>query len=88
MSSKDTPQATTPAPKASASVPIPKMRRGLKSFYRDIVREMKHVTWPSRQESMRLTGVVLAVCVMIVLFLTVLSVAFDGLFRILFRGGL
>lgn len=59
----------TKAPKATGNLPVPKMRRGVKGFYRDVVREMKHVTWPKPQETTRLTGVVLAVCVMIVAML-------------------
>ncbi|HXH60428.1 MAG TPA: preprotein translocase subunit SecE [Fimbriimonadaceae bacterium] len=53
----------------SGSVPMPKMRRGPKGFYRDIIREMKHVNWPTPQETTRLSGVVLAVCIFIVLLL-------------------
>lgn len=74
-------------PKLPSSVPLPKMKRGPKSFYKDVVREMKLVTWPDRKETNRLTGVVLAVCIATVLFLLALSVVFDTLFRQLFRGG-
>ena len=56
-------------PKVAGNLPVPKMRRGVKGFYRDVIREMKHVTWPKPQETTRLTGVVLAVCVMIVAML-------------------
>lgn len=59
----------TSGPKPASNLPVPKMRRGVKGFYRDVVREMKHVTWPKPQETSRLTGVVLAVCVMIVTML-------------------
>jgi len=63
------------------------MRRGPKAFYKDVVREMKLVNWPDRRETNRLTGVVLVICTMTVLFLLALSVIFDTLFRQLFRGG-
>ncbi len=74
------------APTAGA-VPLPKMRRGPKAFYRDVVREMKHVHWPTRHESMRLTGVVIAICALVVGFLTALSWAFDTLFTMFIRKG-
>lgn len=67
---------------------MPKMRRGFKSFYNDVIREMRHVHWPARREVNRLTGVVMTVCFLVVVILTVLSVAFDTLFRVMFRGGL
>jgi len=74
-------------PKLPSTVPLPKMRRGPKAFYKDVVREMKLVNWPDRRETNRLTGVVLVICTMTVLFLLALSVIFDTLFRQLFRGG-
>jgi preprotein translocase SecE subunit len=43
--------------------PVPKMRRGgLRQYFVDVGREMKKVTWPPYTETNRLTGVVLAVC--------------------------
>lgn len=75
-------------PKLASSIPLPKSKRGIKGFYKDVVREMKHVTWPTRHEATRLTGVVLAVCALIAVMLLVLSLVFDVAFRILFRGGL
>jgi preprotein translocase SecE subunit len=61
------------APKASASIPIPKSRRGAKGFFIDVQRELKRVNWPSRAENMRLTGVVLGVCVLMAIILTGMS---------------
>lgn len=55
----------------SGSVPVPRMRRGFKTFINEVIREMKRVTWPSRPETNRLTGVVLVICglLVVVLFL-------------------
>lgn len=82
MSKKLASGAPGPPP---SDVPLPKMKRGLRSFFRDVVREMKHVTWPKRQETNRLTGVVIAVCTGLTVLLLVLSTLFDGIFRALFR---
>lgn len=75
---------SNPRPVAGA-LPVPKMRRGLKGFFKDVRREMKHVTWPTRKETVRLTGVVLSVCFLIIIFLFLLSTVFDTLLTILLR---
>ena len=56
-------------PKQPSSIPIPKSKRGMKGFFTDVNRELKKVNWPSRPETNRLTGVVLAVCVMMAVLL-------------------
>ncbi len=72
----------------AAPVALPGIKkRGLKGFYRDVVREMKHVHWPTRHETNRLTGVVLAVCLIVIGVLTALSIVFDTIFRQIFRAG-
>ena len=83
----ETKMSTDKPTPATGSVPLPKMRKGLKGFWRETMREMKHVHWPNKSETNRLTGVVLAVCFLSVSFLFVLSVVFDTIFRQLFRGG-
>ncbi|MCW5936110.1 MAG: preprotein translocase subunit SecE [Fimbriimonadaceae bacterium] len=62
-------------------------RRGLTGFFRDVQREMRQVNWPTRQETTRLTGVVLGVCGLIALMLTVLSFLFEAALRMLGLGG-
>jgi preprotein translocase SecE subunit len=46
------------------------MRRGVKSFLTDTLREMKKVNWPTKPETNRLTGVVLVVCLGLVVILS------------------
>lgn len=78
------------SPKASkmpAGVPVPKLRRGFKGFYKDVVREMKHVTWPTPKETTRLTGIVLAVCTLIVLLLMAATFLFGTLLHLIVKGG-
>lgn len=74
------------APQAGASVSVPNIKkRGLKGFWRDVQREMRHVTWPTRAETTRLTGVVLAVCAIAILLLTALSIGFETIFDLILR---
>lgn len=71
-------------PQASSSVPIPKIKRGgLKGYLNEVVRELKKVDWPPVPEVHRLTGVVLAVLVLIAGILTGMSLIVDTLIRIL-----
>jgi preprotein translocase subunit SecE len=72
--------------KPQGSVPIPKSKRGLKGFFAEVGREMKKVSWPTKAETNRLTGVVLAVCVMIVIILSAMSTVFDTLVKLLTQG--
>ena len=72
-------------PQGSVAVPNIK-KKGLKGFYKDIVREMKHVNWPSMHESNRLTGVVLAVCFIAAGTLFGLSIIFNTLYNFLLKG--
>ncbi len=77
----------TPKGPKPGTVPVPKMKRGVKGFYKDVVREMKHVTWPKPQETTRLTGVVLAVCAMIVVLLQLATFVFGTVVNAIVNGG-
>jgi len=54
-------------------VPVPRSKRGLRGFLAEVQREMKKVSWPTRAETNRLTGVVLAVCILLVAYLSILG---------------
>lgn len=71
----------------SATIPVPKLGRGPKAFYRDVVREMKHVSWPTTRDTTRLTGVVFAVCLMVAGLLFILSLFFEQLLKMFVTGG-
>lgn len=75
-------------PKPSTSLPTPKISksRGVKGFFTDLGREMKKVTWPTRQETNRLTGVVLVVCLLLVGVLSALGYVFEILINLITRG--
>jgi preprotein translocase SecE subunit len=72
----------------TAAVPIPRSKRGFKGFVTEVGREMKKVSWPTKAETNRLTGVVFAVCFILAVVLMVMSYAFDTLISILTKGGL
>ncbi|MBL8048225.1 MAG: preprotein translocase subunit SecE [Chthonomonas sp.] len=67
----------------AGSVPVPKMKKGVGTFMREAMAEMKKVNWPTKKETTRLTGVVFAVCFSIIIFLFVLSVVFEQVFKII-----
>ena len=80
-----TPQASD-QPKAAGSIPLPKSKRGLKGFITEVQREMKKVTWPTRQETNRLTGVVLTVCFGIVTIIYTMSFVFEKIVDLITKG--
>jgi preprotein translocase subunit SecE len=79
--------ANTPTPPTGGSIPTPDTSKGLKRFLAETSREMKKVNWPTKKETNRLTGVVLAVCGLLVLILSIMSFAFGTIVNLLTKGG-
>ena len=75
-----------PTPKPS-SVPVPKMKKGFGGFWKEAMAEMKKVHWPTRAETTRLTGVVFAVCIAVIVFLYGLGMVCDSVFSIITEAG-
>jgi len=72
---------TTHANKASAkSAPVKKSRF---SFFAEVVAELRKAHWPTRQEALRLSILVLTVCIVVGLILGALDLAFTRLFLLL-----
>ncbi|NWF78336.1 MAG: preprotein translocase subunit SecE [Chloroflexi bacterium] len=72
---------TTHAKQASTkSVPAQKARF---SFFTEVIAELRKVHWPTRQEALRLSLLVLIVCVIVGAILGVLDLAFTRLFLLL-----
>lgn len=69
------------------TIAIPKSRRGFKGFLNEVKRESNKIDWPAPKETTRLTGIVLAVCGMIVTVLFALSQIVDIIISQLLRGG-
>ena len=79
--------STTPeGPKAPSSIATPKLKRGFKSFFSDVKKEMKKVNWPTKKEATRLTGVVLAVTLLCVAILTGMSFAANTVLNLIVKG--
>jgi preprotein translocase SecE subunit len=72
----------------AGTVKAPKQKRGVKGFFADVGREMRKVTWPTKPETTRLTGVVMIVCIILVTILSVLGFVFDHVVRLVTRGHL
>jgi preprotein translocase SecE subunit len=47
---------------------------------------MRKVSWPSRHETLRLSGVVLALCIMVTVYLSVLGYVFDMFVNLMTKG--
>ena len=56
-------------PDGPSGIATPKFNRGVRGFFAEVGREMRKVNWPPRTETTRLTGIVLAVCGMVVLLM-------------------
>jgi preprotein translocase SecE subunit len=72
--------------KPQGSLPIPRSKRGVKGFFSEVVREMKKVSWPTVKETNRLTGVVLAVCLLIGSIMILMGSAFGALIDFMTKG--
>ncbi len=59
-----------------------KKENAIVRYLRDTLRELKKVSWPTREEAIRLTMTVLFITILMAIFLAL----FDGLFGLLLRG--
>lgn len=57
--------------------------RGIRKFYRETSAELKKVSWPTREEAISLTRVVLIVIVVMSAFLGLLDYLFTQLFGLI-----
>jgi preprotein translocase subunit SecE len=77
--------AVVKAKKPQAPAAPPKKRRF--TFFADIVGELKKVVWPTRQETTRLTLIVIGLCVVMGLILGAVDYGFSELVAKVFLGG-
>jgi preprotein translocase subunit SecE len=77
--------ATAKVKKSSTQVSQPKKRRF--TFFADIINELKKVVWPTRQETIRLSLIVIGLCLVVGLFLGLLDYGFSELVAKVFLGG-
>ncbi len=62
-------------------------KRSRFAFLGDIIGELRKVVWPSRQETLRLTAMVIGVCIVVGLILGALDYGFAELVAKVFLGG-
>ena len=60
------------------------MKEKIIKFFEDVVKEMKKVTWPTKQELKESTNVVIAVCIFIALFTYAIDLVITQLFKGIF----
>jgi len=69
------------------SLPLPKAKRGVKSFYEGVKREMRKVSWPTYKETIPLFGVVVTVCLLLTVVMAVLGYFFETVINIITKTG-
>ena len=60
------------------------MKDKIKKFFEDVVKEMKKVTWPTKQELMESTKVVIVVCFILAGFTYVIDMIINMVFKGIF----
>ena len=60
-----------------------KQENRIVKYFRESRAEMRKVTWPTRDEALRLTGIVLAVTTFMAVLLWVLDIFFTGVVSLL-----
>lgn len=75
-----------PASIPSRKSPI-KNSRGIKGYFNDLAREMRKVTWPTTQETLRLTGIVFLVSFLVAAILILLGMVADTIIQYIVTGG-
>lgn len=53
----------------------------IKKFFKDTKAELKKVTWPTREQLIHNTGVIIVFIILVTVILSVLDVAFAQLFK-------
>ncbi len=78
-------QAPVKAKKPQVQPSPPKKRRF--TFFSDIIGELKKVVWPTRNETVRLTLIVLGLCIVMGVILGAVDYGFSELVARVFLGG-
>ncbi len=78
-------QAPAKAKKPQVQLAQPKKRRF--TFFSDIIGELRKVVWPTRSETIRLTLIVLGLCIVMGVILGAVDYGFSELVAKVFLGG-
>ncbi len=65
------------------NVPAKSKKTSLVKFFRETKAELKKVSWPSRQQLVRNTMIIIGFIAIATIFLSVLDVAFSWLFSLI-----
>ncbi|RJP66726.1 MAG: preprotein translocase subunit SecE [Ignavibacteriales bacterium] len=60
------------------------MKEKIVNFFNDVVKEMKKVTWPTREELKESTQIVIVVCLIIAAFTYLIDMAITQIFKGIF----
>ena len=60
------------------------MKEKIINFFQDVVKEMKKVTWPTKQELIESTKVVIIVCIVLATFTYVIDMIISQVFKGIF----
>jgi len=60
------------------------MKEKIINFVNDVVKEMKKVTWPTKEELKESTQIVIVVCLILAAFTYVIDMAVTAIFRGIF----
>ncbi len=69
---------------ASAKPAIPKFASPVQ-FVREVISELKKVTWPTREETIKLTAVVIVLSIIVGAFIGLLDIGFLRITSLLFK---
>ncbi len=61
------------------------MFRKLVTFLREVRIEMSRVSWPSRDELISSTGVVIAISILFAIFVAIVDFSLSNIVRVIFR---
>ena len=59
--------------------------RALRQFYSDVVSEFKRVTWPTREATLKSTGVVVFVTIVLAVYLGVVDLGLSNAVKLIIK---
>ena len=77
------PPARRPAPRVALRPDFGERGRGITQFLIDVRAELRKVVWPTREEIVKLTGLVVGISLVVGTFLGLIDFAFTKLFQLI-----
>jgi len=60
------------------------MKEKIINFFKDVAKEMKKVTWPTKEELKESTTIVIVVCIIIAVFTYLIDMSISQIFKGIF----